>query len=312
MTRRQTDRREERGQILVLFTVALVSIIAMVGLVLDAGSTFAQRRSQQNAADAAALAAADTYLLTNDEDQATAAAQSSAASNGFTDGSGGTTVAVAYDLTNGAKVTVSIGARHANVFTPIVGIQGWDVATSASALAGLPDSAAGAAPFVGSIDVFDNNGNPQPQFADPSNPYGFGDGNGDAPNDAGDTSWTNYGIGNVNTSQVDDIIQGSVVINRTFGYGDYIGQQNNGNHNALYSDVDTYLSGKDLPVPIVDHNGNFQGWAMFHVTSASGGSDKKIYGYYETNFTTPSLTVGDCSLGACPRFLGSYVLKLVV
>ena len=127
----------------------------------------------------------------------------------------------------------------------------------------------------------------------------------------GDTSWTNYGTGNVNTSQVDSIITGATVIDKTLDYGEYIGQHNNGNHTALYGDVDTYLSGKDLPVPIVDHNGNFQGWAMFHVTSASGGATKKIYGYYETNFTSPNLSVGNCSLGACPRFLGSYVLKLV-
>ena len=311
MTAGETERQAERGQILVLFTVALVAIIAMVGLVLDAGSTFAQRRSQQNAADAAALAAADTYLLTNDEDQATTAAQDSAASNGFTLGSGGTTVSVSYDYTNGAMVTVAIGARHTNLFTPIVGISGWDIGTTASAVAGFPDTAAGAAPFIGSIDVFDNNGSPLPQYSDSSNPYGFGDGNGDVPNDAGDTSWTNYGTGNLNTSQVDSIITGATVIDKTLDYGEYIGQHNNGNHTALYGDVDTYLSGKDLPVPIVDHNGNFQGWAMFHVTSASGGATKKIYGYYETNFTSPNLSVGDCSLGACPRFLGSYVLKLV-
>jgi hypothetical protein len=150
-----------------------------------------------------------------------------------------------------------------------------------------------------------------PQYSDPAHPYGFGDGNGDVPNDAGDTAWTNYGTGNVDTGQVDDIIQGGLIIDKTLAYGDYIGQHNSGNHDFLYGDVDTYLSGKDIPVPIVDHNGNFQGWAMFHVTSASGGSDKKIYGYYEANFTSPSLSVGDCSLGACPRFLGSYVLKLV-
>jgi Flp pilus assembly protein TadG len=305
------DHRGERGQILVLFTVAIVSIIAMVGLVLDAGSTFAQRRSQQNAADAAALAAADTYLVTSDEGQATAAAQASAASNGFAAGPGGTTVDVSYDLTNGARVTVTIGARHANFFTPIVGIQGWDVATTASAVAGFPDTAAGASPFIGSIDVFDNNGDPLRQYSDPANPYGFGDGNGDVPNNAGDTAWTNYGIGNVDTSQVDGIIQGSLIISKTLAYGDYIGQHNSGNHNFLYTDIQTYLAGKDVPVPIVDHNGNFQGWAMFHITSASGGSDKKIYGYYEANFTSPSLSVGSCSLGACPRFLGSYVLKLV-
>ncbi len=50
--------RNERGQILVLFALALVAMIAMVGLILDGGSAFAQRRQEQNAADLAALAGA--------------------------------------------------------------------------------------------------------------------------------------------------------------------------------------------------------------------------------------------------------------
>ena len=33
----------ERGQILVLFALALVAIVGMVGLVLDSGGAFAQR-----------------------------------------------------------------------------------------------------------------------------------------------------------------------------------------------------------------------------------------------------------------------------
>ena len=52
----------ERGQILVLFALSLVAIIGMVGLVLDSGGAFAQRRTQQNAADVAALAAANDLI----------------------------------------------------------------------------------------------------------------------------------------------------------------------------------------------------------------------------------------------------------
>ena len=57
MTNRSRDR--QRGQILVLFTLALVAMIAMVGLVIDGGAAYAQRRAQQNAADLAALAGAN-------------------------------------------------------------------------------------------------------------------------------------------------------------------------------------------------------------------------------------------------------------
>ncbi len=89
-------------------------------------------------------------------------------------------------------------------------------------------------------------------------------------------------------------------------YGQYIGQHNNGNHTALFQDVDTYLSGLDMPVAIVDGNGNFMGWATFHVNSASGGSNKHINGYFLSSFTSDRLTVGSCAeqrLPALPRLV---------
>lgn len=57
-----------------------------------------------------------------------------------------------------------------------------------------------------------------------------------------------------------------------------LGQENTGYHGALFDDVDTYLSGRDMPVPVVDDGGSFQGWAMFHVVSASGGTDRYVRG----------------------------------
>ena len=130
------------------------------------------------------------------------------------------------------------------------------------------------------------------------------------PSSSLDFAWTNFGTGNVDTSEVTDIIDGTTTINKTLTYGEYIGQHNNGNHTALFSDVNTYLSGLDLPVAIVDNNGNFMGWAMFHVNSASGGSNKHINGYFFSAFESARLSVSACASNACPRYLGSYVLKL--
>jgi Flp pilus assembly protein TadG len=48
----------ERGQMVVIFAGALVAIVLLVGLVVDGGYAFAQRRDAQNAADFAALAGA--------------------------------------------------------------------------------------------------------------------------------------------------------------------------------------------------------------------------------------------------------------
>jgi Flp pilus assembly protein TadG len=300
-----------RGQILVLFTVSLVAVMAMTGLVLDGGGTFAQRRSQQNAADAAALAAANTFLLTDSEDQARTSAYTVAATNGFTNGVNGTTIAVSFDLTEGARVTVDIGARHPNSFTPAIGIQDWGVATTATALAGYPDTAIGATPFIASIHIFGDDGNPLPAYSDPNNPYGFGETNGSVPTTSGDIAWTDYGTGNVNTTIVDQIIQGTTTITASFDYGQYIGQYNSGNHNTLYTDVDHYMTGLDVPVPVVDDNGNFQGWAEFHITGAVAGNTKQIFGYYEIGYTNPNVTVKYCAINACPRYLGTFVLKLV-
>lgn len=298
-----TDR--QRGQILVIFALSLVSLISLTGLALDGGATFAQRRDQQTSADLAALAGANDYLINNNESQAIARAEAVAASNGFTSGVDGTVVTVDIDTTNGVEVSVGIDKPHRNSFLALVGMPQWQVSTSASALAGFPDSAAGAGPFIFSIGAFDNDGTPRYQTD-----TDFGEGNGDVPVSDLDFAWTNFGTGNVNTNEVRDIIDGTTTINKTLAYGEYIGQHNNGNHTALYGDVDTHLSGLDVPVAVVDSNGNFMGWATFHVNSASGGSSKHINGYFVSSFESARLTVASCAANACPRYLGSYVLKL--
>jgi len=301
----------EQGQIIVIFALALVAIVAMVGLVLDGGSTFAQRRTQQNAADLAALAAANDYLVNGSQPAAIARARSVADRNGFTDGDPGTTVSVTFDFTDGAAVKVDISAPHANNFASVVGMSSWQVSTTATAIAGFPDTATGAAPFIFSVDAFDSGGQPLPQFADRTNPFDFGETNGDVPTSVGDMAWTNYGTGNLDSHEVAQIIAGDLVITKTLRFGMYIGQHNNGNHTTLYPDVETHLAGLDVSVPIVDHGGIFQGWATFHVTSAVGGSGKDITGYFVTDFVAKNLDVGSCSAGTCPRYFGTYVLRLI-
>jgi Flp pilus assembly protein TadG len=298
-------RRDEGGQILVIFALALLTIVGIAGLAIDAGSTFAQRRDQQIAADLAALAAANDYLINQDDDLAIARAQSVTMGNGYTDGAAGAAVDVAIDTSNGVEVTVGVKAPHANTFLGILGMPTWQVSTSAAALAGFPDSSFGAGPFIFSIGAFEDDGTPKYQTASD-----FGEGNGDVPVSDLDFSWTNYGTGNVDTTVVAEIIAGTTTINKTLGYGEYIGQHNNGNHTALYSDVDTHLSGKDMPVAVVDPNGNFMGWAMFHVNSASGSSSKHINGYFLSSFISARLAVTSCAANDCPRYLGAYVLKL--
>ena len=328
-SRRHLDRAQERGQILVVFALAAVAIIASVGLVLDGGDTFAQRRAEQNVADIAALAGANTYFNasgnpTAKQTAALAAARAAATRNGYTHGQNGTTVSVVVNLvSSGATVTVDITRPHPNAFARIVGATSWDVSVTAAAQSGTIDTGMGSAPWIMSINAFNANGTPKY-----TSPTAFGEANGDYPVSGLDVAWTDYnGADNVNTTEVSQIISGANVVTSTFDVGQYLGQHNQGFHNSLFTDVNTYLAGKEVPVPITGPcpagsahpDGCFVGWAMFHVTSASGGSDKTITGYFLSDFVSLPLTIGECtpaqqaadSCGLIPTSpFGGYVVRL--
>src|SRR6187551_1008904 len=70
MTRRQSAprrslgmyRRREPGQVLVLFAMSMVVIMAAAGLAFDVGRFYSEKRFLQNAADAGALAVANALI----------------------------------------------------------------------------------------------------------------------------------------------------------------------------------------------------------------------------------------------------------
>src|SRR5688572_171002 len=66
-TRRFRDRRGYRhpAQVLVLFALASIPLMGFVGLSIDGGNIFVQRRLAQNAADAGALAAIRDIAMGN-------------------------------------------------------------------------------------------------------------------------------------------------------------------------------------------------------------------------------------------------------
>ena len=320
MIRRTASRtRASDGQIIVIFALGLVAMIAMVGLVLDGGSTFAQRRGQQNASDLAALAGANEFLLSGDQDVARAVARDMASKNGYGhDPATGHTVMVTFQDFD-TEVVVEVSAPHRNNFTGVVGMTAWQVSTTATVEVGIPDTALGG-PFIFNTEIFtDPGGVPKPGYSDEDHPYTFGEGNGPIPTGPGDLAWTCYATcGNVDSSTVRSMIDGTNPVSTTLTPSDdlsqlpYVGQYNSGNHSTLFGDVNELLNGEEVAVPIVDDNGLFQGWAMFHVVSADQGN-KTITGYFASPFNqTDALEVKGCS-GNCPkpRYLGSYVLKLV-
>ena len=75
--------------------------------------------------------------------------------------------------------------------------------------------------------------------------------------------------------------------------------------------MDPHLRDLDVPSAVVDANGNFVGWSIFHVISADGGSNKHVRGYFVSTFESARLSITACAANDCPRYLGSYVLKLL-
>ncbi len=254
------------GQVLVVFALSLVVLLAFGGLALDGGSAFAQRRDEQTAADLAALAGANDYLINGSHDQAVNRARAVAAANGYADDHAETDVEVVIDTSNGITVAVTITGTHHNNIVGLLGMPTWAVSASGTALAGFPDTAFGASPFIFAASAFAIDGTPMYQT-----PTDFGEGNGDVPNNDVDFAWTNYGTGNVDTTEVREIIRGDLTIDKTLEFGEYIGQHNNGYHDYLFDDVQEHLAGTDVTAAVVDPNGNFVGWSTFHVVSASNG-----------------------------------------
>src|SRR5438093_308745 len=56
------QKARARGQVAIIIAVSMLVLMAIVGLAVDGGSMYAQRRAAQNSADAAALAATRTML----------------------------------------------------------------------------------------------------------------------------------------------------------------------------------------------------------------------------------------------------------
>lgn len=77
------SRSGQRGQAVVIFTIALVAIISVAGLLVDGGMAWANRRQAQAAADTGALAAAKVFSTTGSAAQAQTAAAALAAANGY-------------------------------------------------------------------------------------------------------------------------------------------------------------------------------------------------------------------------------------
>lgn len=298
-------RREERGQLLAVFAMVLVVLIGMVGLILDGGSTFVQRREQQNVADSAAMAAGYTSVMGGDP---VAAARAAAAANGYVHGQGGTTVNA---TVSGPHITVDITRPHRNNFAGIMGFGSWDVGTTATVQAGVPNAVLGAMPLIFNEKAFNLVSNTLPDspawFSEP--PVGTED----VPQNATTFNWTVYCTAsgstcNADSTTVDGLINGAGD-NTTVSLSDTIAPLNAGAHTTLFSDMANHI-GDSYPVGIVDDEGNLAGWAWFRVTGSVGGSTKQIGGYFESMVNVDQMTI--TATGGTPfAVFGAYTVKLI-
>ena len=309
------------GQILVLFVAGLVALIAIVGLVLDGGSAFAQRRQEQGVADLAAIAGATAYLnatggATVRSAAADAGARAIAASNGYTHEHDATTISVTVTPTlYAATVRVDITKAHRNAFIGILGMPTWDVSVSAAAVSSnRPNGARGAMPLLFNAEAFPNAICDESAGACVPEVYQEpGAGNADVPQDATQFNWTifctaNGNPCNANSDGVDDIIDGFGT-DTTIDLGMEIGPLNAGSHTTLFNSLDRYI-GDAFPVPIVNDIGEMVGFAYFHLTGVEGTSQKVIRGYFVSPVNADKLVV--LATGPNARLdAGVFSIKLV-
>jgi Flp pilus assembly protein TadG len=311
MNEPKATRSFEKGQTLVLFALFLTALVGFTGLVVDGSGTFVQRRDMQNAADLAAMAGGYGYLNATGP---AAAARQVASAHGFTDGVNGASVAVnVAGPSDATTVTVNITAPHQNYFSGVLGFSSWQVSTTATSLAGVPNEVAGGAmPIIFNtavcasgcpIGLLHSHAYDEPPSGPQSIPLGTSQFN-----------WTVFCLANGNpcnadTSLVAGLINGSspttqAVITLTT----VIDPLNAGAHTALFNDLAAYV-GTDITVAMVDNTGALQGFALFHLTGSSGGSTKEITGYFESGVSAQNLVIGPG--GGTPQFTGIWSIRLV-
>lgn len=131
-----TDFRQEEGQSLIQVALMLVVLIGFVGLALDGGDFYAERRRMQNAADAGALAGA-WAMCTGNAGQAAAIAADYMLKNGDPD------VDIDKDVViDGFKVT-TYASKPVTPFLPFTFGGSVDVPASAAAACGAANKACG-------------------------------------------------------------------------------------------------------------------------------------------------------------------------
>ena len=125
-------KASEKGQALILITLAAVGLFAFAALAIDGSMAFSNKRHAQNAADAAAMAGALTYAREGNTTNIETVALTRAEANGFKNVSGDTSTVVTVTITDspiqdcpgkapGKDITVTIESRMNTTFGKVIG-----------------------------------------------------------------------------------------------------------------------------------------------------------------------------------------------
>lgn len=126
---RDTDHGAPRGQVLVIVVAALAVLMGAVGLAVDGGRLFLERRQAQGAADHAALAAAKSYCSGDLLSDALSDGLASAAANGYDND--GTTNTVAITTPEANHFRVQVNAMAGTTFMRVLGVPAFQVGATA-------------------------------------------------------------------------------------------------------------------------------------------------------------------------------------
>jgi hypothetical protein len=194
MTARPSRNESERGQVLILFVLALTVILLAAGIAIDGGYGLVQRRTAQNAADFAALAGARVVAesiagnaLDGTDANVKAAITSSLKVNGVTSPRFGYPNGPEYVGPSGAAIgwvgggaipsgTVGVRVRATISWRPfflgIAGVSQWSAGADATARGGYAAGAPGGLFPIGVAEAFFNGREPcsGPISSDPSSP----------------------------------------------------------------------------------------------------------------------------------------------
>ncbi len=345
--RGSTDRAgASRGQIIVLFALALVAIVAGVGLVIDGGSAWAQRRNEQRVADLAALAGARAEANWASKGGIIQAALDTAAANGFaasevqvnippTQGEFASTTADCPSApgTPSCWIEVLVNRAHGNTFSRVIGMDSWMVTARAVSVGGIANAvSSNVSPIMFNESALLASGFDQEKTYCNPNPAGCPPDNA-VPTDDNQFDWTTFCISqadcNVDSDGVKDIIWGEGVAEIQVDLNDDIGPHNGGEQDTLCKNIAQSVgaSGSDGSVdppmelavaivvqdPVNPDNGSLIAFWIFELTKVDcKGQGQEITGrFLEKNWPSGDETSLTITPGAPAAQSGEFVAELV-